>query len=332
MLHLLVSIALAAHIATPVEDTAQARRLDLMSKLRGGGYSILLRHARTDYSVQEPQGTVPAERSAQRNLSDDGIRDAALIGVVFRKYGVSFAEIIASPMFRTVETAEMVAGKPKITMALRVIPPTPEQAALIKTPPKPGTNRLIVTHHFVIETHVPGVKPGSVGESEAAVVSHAADGTPQLVGIIKLDDWKALANPSSGTSSSATSIAVASNRVPPTEQPSGAPAVIPDTPAGRLARGYFAAFNSGDANTMRAYLESSFVANPARPIDERIKSYLGLFEEYGALSLVSIDSSTATKVTLGTKSKRGALLLTLQTSDVDPIRAASVTFATFGHR
>ena len=71
MLSLLASIALAAHIATPVEDTAQARRLDLMSKLRSGGYSVLLRHARTDYSVQEPQGTVPAERSAQRNLSDD---------------------------------------------------------------------------------------------------------------------------------------------------------------------------------------------------------------------------------------------------------------------
>jgi hypothetical protein len=119
------------------------------------------------------------------------------MGVVFRKYGISFAEIISSPMFRTVETAEMAAGKPKTTMALRVIPSTPEQEALIKTAPKPGTNRLLVTHHFVIEKHVPGVKPGGVGESEAAVVSHAADGTIQLVGIIKLDDWKALANPGS---------------------------------------------------------------------------------------------------------------------------------------
>src|SRR4051794_12294754 len=113
MLSLLSSFALAVQIATPAEDTAQARREGLMNKLRSGGYSVLLRHARTDYSVQEPQGSVPAERSAQRNLSDDGIRDAALIGVVFRKYGIAFAEIIASPMFRTVETAEMVAGKPK---------------------------------------------------------------------------------------------------------------------------------------------------------------------------------------------------------------------------
>ena len=66
MLCLFASLALAAHIATPVEDTAKARREDLMAKLRTCGYSVLMRHARTDYSVQEPQGTMPAERSAQR--------------------------------------------------------------------------------------------------------------------------------------------------------------------------------------------------------------------------------------------------------------------------
>ena len=89
MLHLLAAAALVAHIVTPAEDTAQARREALMNKLRTGGYTVMLRHARTDYSVQEPQGTVPAERSAQRNLSDDGIRDAALMGVVSAPYSAS---------------------------------------------------------------------------------------------------------------------------------------------------------------------------------------------------------------------------------------------------
>jgi phosphohistidine phosphatase SixA len=328
MLRLFASLALAAHIATPVEDTAKARREDLMAKLRTGGYSVLMRHARTDYSVQEPQGTMPAERSAQRNLSDDGIRDAALMGVVFRKYGISFAEIISSPMFRTVETAEMAAGKPKTTMALRVIPSTPEQEALIKTAPKPGTNRLLVTHHFVIEKHVPGVKPGGVGESEAAVVSHAADGTIQLVGIIKLDDWKALANPGSGVAPTAAPAAgVGHGAPPPAPKPSGLPAVIPNTTVGTLVRGYVAAFNSGDVNTMRKFVESSLIVNPERSTDERLKSYLKLFEDHGALSLVSVDSASATKVTLGMRSKRGTLSLTLAASDADPMRAASVTFA-----
>ena len=322
MLHLLAAAALVAHILTPVEDTAQARREALMDKLRSGGYTVLLRHARTDYSVQEPQGTIPAERSAQRNLSDEGIRDAALMGVVFRKYGISFAEIIASPMFRTVETAEMAAGKPKATMALRVFPSTPEQVALVKTAPKPGTNRLLVTHHFVIETHVPGVKPGDVGESEAAVVSHAPDGTPHLVGFIKLNDWKALANPGSVNSSPAKSDA------PSHAGPANtAPVAIPDTPVGRLARGYLAAFNSGDPTVMRSFIESTLVVDPSRSTDERMKSYSKLFDDFGALHPTSVDSSNAVSLTLGVQSKRGPMQVILKSAETGTARLASVSFA-----
>ena len=320
MLHMLAAALLVAHIVTPAEDSAQARREALMNKLRTGGYTVMLRHARTDYSVQEPQGTVPAERSAQRNLSDEGIRDAALMGVVFRKYGISFAEIIASPMFRAVETAEMAAGKPKTTMALRVFPSTPEQAALVKTAPKPGTNRLLVTHHFVIETHVPGVKPGDVGESEAAVVGHAPDGTPQLIGLIKLNDWKALANPGSANAGGG---AVTTTNAPAHSAP---PAAIPDTPVGKLARGYLSAFNTGDGKVMRAFIEATFIADPARPIEERMKSYAKIFDDFGVLHVVSVDSSSAASVTLGAQSKRGPVQVTVKSAETDAARLASVTF------
>ena len=321
MLHLLASISIAVHTAIPAEDTAQARREALMNKLRSGGYTVMLRHARTDYSVQEPQGTVPAERSAQRNLSDEGIRDAALIGMVFRKYGISFDDIIASPMFRAVETAEMAAGKPKTTMALRVFPSTPEQAALVRTAPKPGTNRLLVTHHFVIETHVPGVKPGDVGESEAAIVGHAPDGTPQLIGIIKLNDWKALANPGSANAAGG---AVTAPSAPAHSAP---PPAIPETPAGKLARGYLSAFNTGDAKVMRAFIEATFVADPTRSIEERMKSYAKIFDDFGALHIVSIDSSSAASITLAAQSKRGPVEVTLKSAETDAARLASVTFA-----
>jgi phosphohistidine phosphatase SixA len=324
MLSILAPLALAAHLATPVEDTAQARREALMAKLRNGGYTVLLRHARTDYSTQEPQGTVPAERSAQRNLSDEGIRDAALMGVVFRKYGISFAEVIASPMYRTVETAEMAASHPKTTMALRSFPSTPEQAALIKTAPKPGTNRLLVTHHFVIETHVPGVQPGAVAESEAAVVSHAPDGTPQLVGFIKLDDWKALANPSPRNAAATKPATAPAAPAVPAVAPT-----IPDTPAGKLAARYLAAFNSGDTTTMRRFFETAFAPNPNRPMEERLKSFTTVFSEHGPLTLVSVDSSTATKVSLGTQGKKGALGIHLQTSDSNPALVGSISLSTF---
>ncbi|MEO8621825.1 MAG: histidine phosphatase family protein [bacterium] len=332
MLSLLASLAFVVHLATPAPDSAQVRREELMAKLRSGGYSVLLRHARTDYSVQEPMGTTPVERSAQRNLSDDGIRDAALMGVVFRKYGISFAEILSSPMFRAVETAEMAAGKPTTTtMALRVFPSTPEQEQIVKTAPKPGTNRLIVTHHFVIEKFVPGITPGAVAESEAAVVSYAPDGTLRLVGIIKLDDWKLLANPGSGATAAAAPAGALVHAAPATAAAHGAPASIPNSNAGHLAHGYILAFNSGDASAMRTFIQSSLVVNPQRPLEERVTSYLKLFEDHGPLALVSLDSATATQVTLGVRSKQGALMLTVKTSDTDPERAASVTLATLGN-
>ena len=200
MLHLVSVLALALGIATG--DSAELRRAPLMTALRSGGYTVILRHARTDRSFQEERSYVPKDRSAQRNLTDEGVRDAALMGVVFRKYHVSFAEIISSPMFRSVETAEMAAGRPETTMVLRTFPSTPEQAALIARPPKPGTNRLLVTHHFVIETHVPGISPGEIGESEAVVVRHTAAGKVEIVGRITLDDWRALANPDQAAVSS----------------------------------------------------------------------------------------------------------------------------------
>jgi phosphohistidine phosphatase SixA len=276
---------------------------------------------------------MPKERNQQRNLSEDGISDAALMGVVFRKYGIGFAEIIASPMFRAVETAEMAVGKPtSTTMALRVFPSTPEQEALVKTPPKPGTNRILVTHHFVIEKHVPGVKAGDVNESEAAVVKHNVDGSLQLVGFIKLQDWKALANPGYGKPQAPATTAGGGGHgaPPPARQPSGLPTEIPSTMVGQLARGYLAAFNSGDANKMRAFLESSFVADPARPTEERLKTYAKLFEDFGVLSLASLDTSTATTVSFGMNSKKGLLYLTLKSSDADPHRIGSLSFARDG--
>ena len=319
MLHLASLVTLALGLATA--DSTELRREALMTALRSGGYTVILRHARTDRSFQEERSYVPKERSAQRNLTDDGVRDAALMGVVFRKHGITFAEIISSPMYRTVETAEMAAGTPtRLTMDLRSIPSTPEQAALIKTPPKPGTNRLLVTHHFVIETHVPGIRPGDIAESEAVVVRHTASGAIELVGRITLDDWKALANPS-GTHAPPAAATVRGHAAP-----SGTTAQIPDTHAGHLAREYIAAFNSGNPEKMRAYIESYMVANPARSTDERLASYASLFEQHGPLSVLNVERSTATELVLGVHSKRGPLRLTVASTEAQPMHASSITF------
>ena len=331
MLHLLSSLTLVANLFTTPNDSTELRREKLMQALKSGGYTVMLRHARTDRSFNEQRDPMPTARKDQRNLTDDGIKDAALMGVVFRKYGIAFSEIISSPMYRTVETAEYSVGKPtSTTMALRVFPSTPEQAALVLKAPKPGTNRLLVTHHFVIETHVPGIKPGDVGESEAAVVRHTADGKIQLVGRITLSDWQLLMNPDGAkTTEPVTSAAPGAHGVVPyVSTPSdGKPVSIPDTHAGHIAQEYIKAFNSGNTDTMRAYIDSWMVVNPARTMDERLQTFAQLFRDHGELTVLSVESSQALEVVLGMRSKVGTFRLTVKSSEDQPMRAQSVTFA-----
>ena len=77
MLHIVSAITFAAGVASATLDSAELRREDLMTALRTGGYTVILRHARTDRSFQEQIGAIPEKRAEQRNLSDDGFRDAA---------------------------------------------------------------------------------------------------------------------------------------------------------------------------------------------------------------------------------------------------------------
>jgi hypothetical protein len=118
------------------------------------------------------------------------------------------------------------------------------------------------------------------------------------VGIIKLDDWKALANPGSGVAPTAAPAAgVGHGAPPPAPKPTGLPAVIPNTTVGNLVRGYVAAFNSGDVNTMRKFVESSLIVNPERSTDERLKSYLKLFEDHGPLHVPASSCHVGTSAT-----------------------------------
>lgn len=325
------SLSFLAGLSLASNDTTELRREKLLAALQQGGYTVILRHARTDRSFNEQRDPVPERRVDQRNLTDDGIRDAALMGVVFRKYRIQFAEVISSPMYRCVETAEYSVGTPtRTTMVLRVFPSTPEQAALVKTAPRPGTNRLLVTHHFVIETHVPGIRPGDIGESEAAVVRHTADGDVVLVGRITLGDWQALANP--GTAGSALdgganaghgAAALHGPAVVPAE---GTPVTVPDTHAGHIAREYVAAFNTGRDDRMREFLETWMLPNAARTLQERLDTYRRLFTDHGPLTVVSIHETQALQVTLGMRSRRGTFRLTVTSATDQPMRGQSVTF------
>ena len=302
-------VLLSSFVALPQQE--ELSRESLMEALKEGGYTIILRHARTDRSIptKETPAYSPADRADQRNLTADGVRDAKLMGVVLKKYSIPIGEIISSPLYRTVETAQMAAGNPTTTtMALRVFPSTDEQASLVAAPVKRGTNRLLVTHHFVIETHVPGIKPGDIGESEAVVVRRVGNGRIELVGRILLSDWEAMGGVAATTHTNAQAAAGVSS-IPPRD----------------IATAYVAAFNTGSNDRMREFIEKYLLVNPARPMKARLEAYEELFTSHGPLTLEMVHSADAAEAVLAMKSKQGSFRLVVKASDT-PGRAASVAF------
>ncbi len=334
-MQLLAALALAAQTVTAPAHPPELRGEDLMTALRSGGYTILLRHARTDYSgAKESPGTIPPERSMQRNLSGDGIRDAKLMGLVLKKYHIPIGEIIASPMFRARETAEMAAGTPSIDMALRSFPSTPEQAALVAVAPKAGTNRLLVTHHFVIEAHAPGIHPGEINESEGVVLRPAADGALTLIGRITLGDWEQLGGVATKTMEPKPTPAISAETTYATRGTNSghAPlAAIPTTRAGRLADRYLAAYNSGDVAKMRAFIESSLVPDEKRPTDARIETYQKTLADRGPFTFSSVRQSSEDEIMVDVRDKSGNNLVLVVKAVGD--RASSIGLGTLagGH-
>ena len=321
---------------TRVAPAPELRGESLMEALQAGGYTVILRHARTDRSQpsqETPSGPIPALRSQQRNLTDNGVRDAQLMGLAFKKYKIPFSEVLASPLARTIETAEYASGvAPTVTMVLRAYPATAEQAALVNAPVKPGTNRLLVTHHWIMEVHVPGITPGAIDESEGVVVRPTSTGKVELIGRFKLADWAALA----GVPVAAGVVGHGGNGAVPAGAQTAAElpvsqnlpiSVAEGTAIGRLALAYVKAFNTGNPEQMGAFIGSSLVPNPNRTLEERLATYKQLFEQYGTLSVVSVAASSPTEVSFDAKSKVGDMRLTLKLPDAQSTRASSVMFA-----
>lgn len=326
----LAAAAVAATLALP-QASAEPSADSLLKSLQRGGYTIVLRHARTDRTSRDEANYSNTDRFTQRNLSGAGVADARAIGLVMKDAGIRFSEILSSPMFRTKETAEMAFGEPTLTQLLRELQPSPAQRELLIKAPAAGTNRAIVTHHFLIEQHVPGIKPGDIGESEAVVVRRGNQGQVELVGRFKLNDWARLSGGKTGNADAPA------GHTPP----AGTPAVLPAgvtpfewqaTAATRLAGMYLHTFNTGDAEQMRAYTDMYLVVDPNRTTAQRVEAYKSLFQNHGAFSIVGTVSATEQEAVILVKSKQGDIRLMVTVSETDPKRAASIRMASMqGH-
>lgn len=141
----------ALALAGPVRATDDA----LWSLLKGGGQVVLIRHGLTTPGVGDPPGMRLDDCTTQRNLSDEGRREARLLSKALREHRVPVGTLLSSPWCRCIETARLVFDRePHLHAALGNLFGRPERAVsqvealkrLVAERVTPRTNVFMVTH------------------------------------------------------------------------------------------------------------------------------------------------------------------------------------------
>jgi phosphohistidine phosphatase SixA len=337
---MLTHVALAMTVAlTPPNDWLSPD--SMMVELRKGGYTILWRHVATDYSTRDAPG-FPDDRAQQRNLTEQGALDAGIIGQILKRRGVPIGDVRVSQMYRTRETAQRAFGRFTIDTLLRSMQPSDAERRLMLAMPAKGTNRVLVTHHFIIERNAPGIKPGDVAEGEAVVLRSNGE-TLETVALIKMADWRRLAEATPGIMLTLNSLSrpaqaptpnAAGPAAPP--PPSTAELTLPallETPRNAVVAEYLRTFNAGEPERMRKFFETSVAPNPNRTMEQRLESYARIRGDLGNLTVASAEPSGLTQVVVkvdGSTGKAATITFTLEEPPSNRIVGISMQYAVQG--
>ena len=183
---------------------AQSNRQELRPKLDGkstvlalgkGGHVILLRHAAT-------KGWRPGETefdiddcSTQRNLSEEGRRQATEIGRAFKKLAIPVGSVWSSPYCRCLETGELAFGtveQSEILDAGTGLSGTEKSdrgiqvRSMLGTPPAAGENTVLITHTGNL-LYTFGLNPQP--EGIAHVFKPLVAGPPSYIGMVLPGEW-----------------------------------------------------------------------------------------------------------------------------------------------
>lgn len=83
----------------------------LWHSLRQGGYVLLIRHALTTPGFGDPSGFRLGECATQRNLSEEGRRQARRLGEQLKARKIAVAQVRSSRWCRCLETAQLAFGQ-----------------------------------------------------------------------------------------------------------------------------------------------------------------------------------------------------------------------------
>lgn len=186
-------VATAADAAPGLQLTPGRETKALWAALREGrGVVVLLRHARTVPGTGDPPGFRLDGCVTQRNLSEDGRKQARQIGAAFRAEGVPVREVLSSQYCRCLDTAALLDLGPVTPAPMlnsffgdrsTAATQTEEvREAILAHRERNGV--VVMVTHMVNIVEVSGVSPQ---QGEALVVLGTAQGSVEVLGRLLVD-------------------------------------------------------------------------------------------------------------------------------------------------
>jgi phosphohistidine phosphatase SixA len=174
-----------------IAGAEQPSASELLPELRKGGYVLFIRHPKTNPDEADTDPLNLDNVKAQRQLSDEGRKQAKALGEAFRTIKIPVAKVIASKFNRAQEAAklldigEVVASIDVTEGGLVVSPRENDRRAkalreLLSTKPPDGKNIVIVSHKPNLQDAA-GKEFGDVAEAEVVVFKSLGDGKFKLV-------------------------------------------------------------------------------------------------------------------------------------------------------
>jgi len=164
---------------------------ELLPELRKGGYVLFIRHPKTNPDQADTDPLNLDNVKAQRQLSDEGRKQAKALGEAFRALKVPVDKVISSKFYRAQEAAKLldvgeVSSSLDVTEGGLVVSPNENQRRakalrqLLATAPAKGKNLVIVSHKPNLQDAA-GKEFGDLAEAEVAVFQPLGDGKFRVV-------------------------------------------------------------------------------------------------------------------------------------------------------
>lgn len=174
-------------------------KTDVVPALQKGGYVLFIRHPKTHPDQADTDPLHIENVKKQRQLSDEGRKQAKDLGEAFRALKIPVASVMSSKFWRAQEAAKLLElGKVEISLDLAegglVVSPNENQRRaqvlrkLLGTAPPEGKNLIIVSHKPNLQDAA-GKELGDVAEAEVVIFQPLGESKSKVLARVPAALW-----------------------------------------------------------------------------------------------------------------------------------------------